>query len=322
MALVDFLGRAIPEDGLIIRHTEVGDFRSCRRRWWFTSHNGLNYTPRVKDAKLSFGSAWHTGLEMLYKAVMAKPDMSIEDRVTVLRSGIALGVAHESLEIHNALGEAMYDSELVAERTKSTTLLYALAEAYVPWAVEVAYPSDKELEVLRVEHRFLLPVGKPETTKTWLAAKLDTIVQWRNLLYIMEHKSASISTRVDDPQFLPLDIQMSLQFYGLLLLTLLSSHTQAVGGGLYNMTRKVNPGGRATAPIFGRNPVDRSLKEIAIIEADLLNDAKEMREAALEPSKRFHNPQIWGGFCTWGCRFRSACEAMQRGENVEQLLEA
>ena len=62
----DSLGKTIPKNAFIIRHTELSDFRNCKRKWFIGTHNGLNLEPVFSDPRLKFGTAWHWMLEQYF----------------------------------------------------------------------------------------------------------------------------------------------------------------------------------------------------------------------------------------------------------------
>jgi|GEM_PF-6157907 len=314
MSIKDSLGNTLPKTALVIRATEISEFRNCRRKWWFSSHNGLNLEPKLRNKKLSEGICWHAGLESYYR--------NDGDFAT----GFDAAFDRETDLMQMVIGDGLFDEEIQRDLQERYNRAIALAELYEQWATTEAYPSDSDLQVIDVEKRLLVPIRNPGTnykTGFWIATKLDAIVQDKtnpNLFYGMEHKYQSKSTRVDNPQHLPLDIQTGVQQY---VLQQYLNHTYGpdciAAGTLYNLTRKQMPGPKVTAPLFGRHLINRSPKELKILIESVWRDGQQMRRAKRLKHERVYNPQQTG-ICTWGCAFRDVCESMNRDEDVELTL--
>ena len=321
----DSLGNKIPKTAVILRHTEVGGFRSCPRKWYLESHNGLNLEPVVKNRKLSEGICWHAGLESHYngEGFTVGFDKAFSEEVEAL-----VEATGESLSTNLALDmEEGFDpeacSELQKEVLERAKLAYTLYEHYQDWAEAEATPSDSEFKVVFTERRFVVPLmtNTGHRSRTWIAAKLDGVVSVGDTYYILEHKYVSKSTRVNDPDHLALDLQMGIQILVLQEYLRANYPGKKVGGAIYNLTRKQLPGPRVKAPLFGRHLVYRTQKELAILADDLYRDSKLMRNTKkLSLPDVMHNPQPWGGICTWGCAFRDVCESVNKAEDYPYLL--
>lgn len=312
----DIFGNEIPENAWVFSHTEFGSFRNCYRNWVLSSRNGLGMEPSTRSPKLSTGTIWHKGMEYLYSGY---------DPIRGLREGYE----EERQRVVDTFG--FVDDETDEEMRKSYELLEAMMVAYEDDRYSLD-PPDDQLEVEAVEERLYLPV----TQDTWLSAKLDGIVQYRGIVASLEHKTLSKSGNVDNPQMLVLDLQMGIQIYALSRLLEAQSRRPNLIGALFNLARKQAPGSRVTKPIFGRHEIRRGPSELKKIEQEIYTDvlfAKKLVEPMHhnQPTdisvdeyivKIPHNPQPWGGYCTWGCAFREVCEAMQRSENWRWLLEA
>ena len=306
----DSLNNRIPKTAMVIRATEVSEFRNCRRKWFYSSHNGLNLEPKMRDKKLSEGICWHAGLESYYRTGDFKP-------------GFDQSFAKEVQVMQRVIGDGIFDPDIQADLEEREQRAYALFEEYRKWADNEAYPPDTAMDIVGVEVRLLVPFRNPagNRTRAWVATRLDGVVKVDGVYYILEHKYQSKSSQVDNPQNLPLDLQMGIQIWA--LQQYLAHHHKSnpiVGGALYNLTRKQMPSPRVKAPLFGRHIVRRSAKELDILLATLYKDSIDMRRTKRDPTERTYNPQPTG-VCTWGCAFRSVCESMNRGEDTKLLLD-
>lgn len=309
--LKDSVGNVIPKTAIILRASELNSFRDCRRRWFLSSHNGLNLEPVMRDKKLSEGICWHGGMESHY----AKGDFSV---------GFEQEFAKELEKMQQVIGAGVYDEVIQADLDERRERAYALFDKYKEWASTEAYPPDNEFEVVGVEKRLLVPIPTPSGTKSraWIAARLDGLVKYEGIYFVLEHKYVSKSTRVDNPEGLELDLQMGAQIWALQsYLNHALPGNPIVGGALYNLTRKQMPSKRVRAPLFGRHLVTRSQKELTLLLHGIHKDSLDMRRCQTHPQERTYNPQKTG-MCSWGCAFRSVCEAMNRGEDVDLLLDS
>lgn len=320
--MIDSLGNKIPKNAFILRHTEVGEFLNCPRKWYFTSQHGLNLTSKTKDTKLRFGTCWHAGLEDYYNLAKKKINLDNNTALSTAKQGIVNSFTLEKERMQQVLGDLFHEELIQDTLEKEITLLNQLIHGFIPWALAEAQPTDKELLVKAVEPRILVRVAK---SNCWLATRLDTVFEYRNQLWIGEHKTTSKSASVNNADHLPLDLQMDLQLWAFSKLVSSNNDTACtVAGALYTLARKQKPGPRVKSPLFGRHLVFRSQLEMTATETDLYWIYRRMRQYLIGKPKYVrgaYNPQPWGGHCTWGCAFNGVCQALKRGEDVKYLLD-
>lgn len=306
----DSLNNYIPKSALIVRATEVSEFRNCRRKWYLSSHNGMNLEPLVTDTKLAEGICWHAGLESYYTC----GDFS---------AGYEKAFAEELEKLRNTIGDGIYDDEIQAQLKKQKERDYAVFEHYKEKAATELWPCDNDFKIVGTEIRIVVPLKneKGNRTTAWIAVRFDGIARIDGAYYILEHKYQSASSNVDNPSNLTLDLQTRIQIWA--LQQYLNYHNRTnprVVGVLYNLTRKQIPGPKVKNPICGRHLVTVSSKEMDIFVKDLRKDIKDIRATIRKPEERTYNPQMYG-VCSWGCAFRSICEAMNKGEDVDLLID-
>jgi len=310
MKLKDSFGNILPENAFIIRHTEVSEFRNCPRKWILTSHNGFNLEPKETHPALRFGSCWHKALEFHYLG---------KDRF----EGFGQAYKEEEEDLYKFLGAGLYEEDMQEKLQTEQDLGIKLLELYPEWAEEQAEPSDKEFKVVDVEKRLLIPIETPDgkPTNGWLAAKLDTVVDKNDMLYVLEHKTRSKTSSVADNPLLPLDLQMGLQVLSLWAISQqITGKQHNMVGALYNLARKQMPGPRVRTPVFGRQEVVRNIKELMLLKNNLYIDLLEMREYVQNVRTDRYNPQPIG-VCRWGCSVKTICEAMVKGENYKDYVD-
>lgn len=318
MDILDCNGRKVPEDAIIIRATEVSQFLNCTRNWYFQSHNGMNLESVRKPQKLRFGTIWHLAMEYLYAG--KDPFKGLED-----------GFKHEEELLQQELSAGLYDPDVQAGINEDKELASALLTAYMQWRNTDADPPDTSFSTYSVEERFVVPIPN---TKAYVAAKLDAILMDKgNGFWVLEHKTRGKSTNVSTPPELQLDLQTGIQLW--VLQKSLKDKGEGlmpavVRGVIYNLARKQMPGARVKSPIFGRHEVHRSKDELLILQEYLEDIAGYIEAYQAFPknddgrpkyNKLRYNPSQFG-ICTWGCPVKDICEAINRGEDVEYLIQA
>lgn len=302
MELLDYYGKPIRKNAYIVRATEVSQFLNCPRHWYFTSHNGLNLESRVRHQKLRFGSVWHLAMEYLYSGKDAF-------------QGLEDGFKHEEKVITETIGAGIYDPEIQAELQQDKDLSKILLQAYLEWRHD-AEPPDTDLSAIAVERRFVIPI---EGTYAYMAVRLDAEMEDRRKgVWIMEHKTRGKSSNVSIPPDLQLDMQTGIQLWALQK----ARPDIVVRGVLYNLARKQAPSNRVKSPIFARHDVERSKRELDILDNYLQQITRNMRQVSAINSveETMYNPNLFG-ICTWGCPVKDVCEAINRGEDYDYLIE-
>lgn len=335
--MTDIYGQRLTKNSYIVRHTEVQQFLTCPRKWMFQSHNGLNLEQKVKNPNLSFGTIWHDVMENYYKAFRSMSPQHRHPEITAERHMEHLIETHMQ-ELQVQFGER-FGMEDAAKATSDADLLRAMFKGYVPWSQNEAEPKDLEFTVLDVERRFIIPISTPAGNRArgaYLAVKLDTVVERNGGLWVLEHKTAGKSTKVDDMPGLGLDMQIALQALALYYLSSLE-YQMPVRGIIYNVARKQMPSSRVKSPLYGRTTVFKTMEELKRVNQYLYEIYRNMlqttklidkfkdrypNEAWRAAEKIPYIPQVYGnGSCIWGCPVRDVCESINRGEDVTDLLE-
>lgn len=326
--IVDSFNRKLPKNAFIIRHTEVGDFLQCQRKWYFTSHNGLNLEPKLRNDKLRIGTVWHKALEAYYLASM---DSAVKNPLNKAQEAMAKALEDDKHELELVLGDEFYTDEVKSKQAKDEEMLYSVLESYPEWANNEADPPDRELGIKRVENRFIVPVYNPDTgkrTQAYLATKTDAIAERNQWLWIIEHKTRGASDKVNDPTGLGIDLQVGLQNMALQQWLTETRTPRNVRGVVYNLARKQKPGPRVKNPIYGRHKLMRDQSELDHMSKFLHMVYRSMRRASAKKEDDWekavfmhYNPQVFGsGYCIWGCPVREICEGLNRGDDIDYLI--
>ena len=314
--MLDSLGNEINRNNAIIfRATEVPVLLDCPRKWYFSSHNGMNLEPKVQDHKLSIGTIWHEALENYYAN-----NMNYQEA----KKAMDECYDKEVEKVHESLGDEIFEEEK-KKLEEGKDILDALLEIYPDWARNTE-PSDAGFEVVAVEERLLMPIGTANGETIYIACKIDGLVKQGDFYWILEHKTRSKSDKVDSPDNLVLDVQMTLQIIctRLYLQQVLGVDSSKLVGVIYNLARKQKPSSRVKNPIFGRHVVRRNRQELMRFLEMFRNYVVPQYRAITNKLSQYYftipyNPQLQGK-CSWGCSFTNPCEAICRGEDVEISL--
>ena len=310
MKLLDYWGSPIKEDAYIVRATEFGQYINCPRNWMFGTHNGLNLEPAKRSPKLRFGTIWHEAMEAIYD-----PGHASGDPFTAIDDAFA----GERQVFEDTLGVEMYDPDLVEQLNQEEQLAKQLLTAYEAWRNSLADPPDSWLNYLGAERRYVIPIADG----IYIAVKYDVeALDPQGGYWVMEHKTRGKSSDVSNPPELELDFQMGIQ-----LLVASYVREEPVRGVLYNLARKQAPSSRVKKDIFGRHKVPRTDKMLGNLKTYVLRMSREMKTATniirgdweYATRRLRYNPQP-NGFCAWGCGVKNICESINRGEDLQYLV--
>lgn len=201
---------------LDISVTERGQFRSCRRRWWYGVIENLQ--PRLSDDfALQFGTGIHDALEAFYKeptlprakraerAVKAFEAWSKREKdLAIDNDAFERVLEHEELGYHMLLGHFDYDQVAPVQLGKPLAVEgIPLPGSRLKPKRPTGYP--KAAEVVRHESgRLLVPIVDPDTkeplvdpdlgTVVFLSMRMDLISQRdspKKGIWITDHKTAT-----------------------------------------------------------------------------------------------------------------------------------
>ena len=243
---------------LITTNSELGSFRTCRKRHWFRYRERL--VPKRKAKPLGVGSATHAGVAAMYQRIqkeqqgilLSRPlsaDELMASALNAMRGKLGEFIAHLSDAMANA--QHPEDIEKLIDESKS---METEAESSVTRFVERFGPDDgMKYVVLAAEHPFEVPLldadGRDGSRISW-AGVMDLVLFDPSLRdYIVgEHKTTSQDALYAD---LRLDLDSQTKGYVYALHGLLKSPPQAwglapiedakVGRVFYNVVRKGGP---------------------------------------------------------------------------------
>lgn len=205
---------------LDISVTERGQFRSCHRRWWLQTIQGLE--PDKPTWPLLFGTGIHAALEQYYlgprtgrKNLTAREEAAIEAFLgwyaetedELEASGASPGELDE-LYSYSELGQDMLESYFLYDQTTDASVGKVLAveghfQRNVPGAPRCGnadYPPEAQPVIDEEAGRILIPIVDPLTKEPiadnipCLTMKMDLLVERatpRKGLWVVDHKTSS-----------------------------------------------------------------------------------------------------------------------------------
>ena len=283
----------------------------------------MNLEPKVKSDKLTFGTAWHSAMEAFYNNLEASRDEQRTLMHDALSTSLTENLASKEAELLHLIIPEVYEErhmEIQKDFKESLDLGYGMIEAFLDWNTETNH--SKGMVLVSTEQRLVIPLGNSDR---FLTTRLDGVVKFGSGYkagshWVLEHKSVSKSTNIFNPMFLPLDLQLGTELLVYNTLAEQEKFEPAIGA-VYTMARKQLPSARVRNPIIASHDVYKSKAELDNLYWQLHELTAEMARAIYNPDLCYHNPQIWGGYCTWGCPFVEACEMMNRDFYYEDYLE-
>jgi len=287
-------------DGSIpVSNSEIQQFKSCRRQWYFGTYRGLGPLRDDLIGPLPFGTRMHTALESYYT-----------DGVVPTETWSEL-VAVDRLKL---VAEERDASELDKEAELGRIML----EGYLEWLEETG--ADSEWDVVSAEQELAVPLLDGKVT---LVGKVDMRVRRKsdgNRLFV-DHKSAANISDVSKTA------SVSEQFLQYLLLEISApdqNNDTYCDGGVYNILRKVKRTGTARPPFYQRIEVHHNklaLRAYWTRVHGVIRDILATREAldrGADPNYVAYPTPTRD--CSWKCKFFAVCGMFDDGSAVEEAI--
>lgn len=332
-----------------IHISDIRSFRSCRRKWHWSSRLGRNLEPAIPYAPFFTGKAIHAALEFYY-VDKVRPEDTIDEYLSTEEEYLA------RLDNLWPMERKKLDDEIHKVRS--------LIDHYFLWQEndELAY-ADRNLEFLEMERKWEVPIDIPVAGKTVhaiLAGRFDGYIRHKptGRHYVFETKTAR---SVDSfTHTIATDQQCTLYQWGAGKVY----DDVPITGTLFNIMSKSQPkraditkNGKMsrnkristtwfhyvralredlglddaqikadygefltvlkqnTGKFFRRHPVERSKHQMEAAVSGLIETASEM----LDPDIPLYASPSWMN-CNF-CLFKGPCIAKDMGGNYNQLLE-
>ncbi len=160
-------------------NTRISDHLRCNRLYYYRHRRG--WVPTKIAMPLVFGSCWHAGQDILWKAVKKGHD----DDVVV---SLAMDAFFELWsEKYNLPGfHDMTDDEVATVGIRNLDTATGMYEGYV----KARRSLIESMELLHVERPFAVPLW-PDDASTMYIGRLDKEVLWNGRVWAVEHKTTT-----------------------------------------------------------------------------------------------------------------------------------
>lgn len=293
-----------------ITNSEMGTFKSCKRKWWLSYYRRLGLIKRDYVGAAPLGSIVHECLELWY----TENTDPLETLARIKEETLNL----TEVDLDDEDAQPVYID--VAAFTKQCDLIEKILEGFVEWSAEEGL--DAGYEVVAIEEKIEIPVDFPKAA-SWesvsLMGKLDVQVRriadgavlnrdWKTVQGLEEGRL------VQHPQF---------KLYALLMKM---RGQEGVLGAQRVMLRKVKRTANSKPPFYGVDEAtytDTALRayhqEVWGVVRDIA-EATDRLDAGESPlSVAYPRPSR---DCSWMCEFRDVCPMFDDGSNAEGMLNA
>jgi hypothetical protein len=277
---------------MILSVSEIAAFLRCRLKWNWQYRVGIQSQaagmPRVN------GILVHAGKEEFYKLPRSK---RTPERMKVAAQK-AIG----------AVTEVPVDSKV---RDLSIAMLVGLAE----WCAGDHDKSDKAIgkRDVKPEWPFCLPITKDRSI--WVRGKVDEIFEpsiYTRVLAMDETKTKG------NISFDMLDLNAQMSCY---LWAMNKQFPRDERGRKYRryiawrtVCRRQMPTSRVSAPLFGREMIERNPDELRMWLIDTRRTIRDMMDAAIYPTKTDQ--------CRWDCDFYKLCLVRSNKQDLRDIIQS
>lgn len=287
---------------LKVSNSDIGTFKSCRRKWYLGSFIGLRDRHEPVMGPLHLGTRVHSALERYYAYGHDLEEAYVEIAEYELKTLIDSGVVFD-------------------ERAwrKETELGRIMLTGYIEWLAETG--ADMNLEVLGVEEKLSHDM-EIAGEKVRLVGKMDLRVKdthtGQNL--IMDWKTTNNFTRLTD------DILMNEQLLTYMLLERLNykeGDHQFLQGAVFMMLRKVTRGPRSKPPYYERVEIHHRKRRLLSFHTrlvgtltDYIRVVKHLDEGVDHKLVAYPTP---GQHCNY-CPFKHVCDMAEDNTDISDMV--
>jgi hypothetical protein len=187
-------------------------FKSCRRRWDWSSDLRQGYKPIDTPQPLYFGQAVHAGLERVYDPRSWK--LFINPATSWIVRAQALNAFREAIAEHKTrylrlTGREALDEEQLVTWNEELDLGIGMLTNYFDWAL-----LHDHFEPIATEIKFRVPIYDEQGVQiAWYQGRIDVIVRdYDGFYWEMDHKTTS--RWQEEMTYLELDEQRSSYLWG------------------------------------------------------------------------------------------------------------
>ena len=162
----------IPENSCY-DNSMLDSFRTCNRKFFF--QHVRHWKPVKASIHLGFGSAWHGGMDVLWS--QAKSSLTNKEIIEL--------AFKEFMKIWLEADLPLDDEMLLLYYPKTPGRAREMMEFYLERYRESFL---KECEIIAIEEAFIIPLSDEDTLMYYMG-RWDKIYEYRNRIYITDHKT-------------------------------------------------------------------------------------------------------------------------------------
>jgi hypothetical protein len=287
-----------------IHTTDLSTWKRCRRQWAISELARIR--PVKKNLNFLLGSAIHKALEVWHEtrsttAALEAFHAYVEEDTRSLREDTPWLYAEQEAEIleNIDLGVTMLDGYFTTYDIEEFKVARTKADGYL------------------LEVDFLVPILKPDgkPLKDFMyMGTIDGIIVDQYGYWLLEHKTTAYTSA----DYLRLSDQNVM--YLAHVQTKYPKITPKLRGVYYNFLRKKKPSARIKSPLFFRERIYRNQHEIDSAVSSIYYIARDMTAASKDPNHLCYPTATKD--CSWDCSYKTICQAMNDGTDVQSILEA
>lgn len=284
-----------PDEPLIVSTSEISQFLRCRLQWNWDKRVGLR-SKKVSMPRVN-GILVHAAKEELFQ--LERAERTPETMITAAK-------------------RAFKKVKEVPITSKDRELANAMLGGYVRWIRGHHEHSDRAIGKRRVipEWQFVLPLV--EDGSVLVRGKIDELFEptiYRRVLAMDETKTKNaISFDMMD-----MDAQLTTYLWSMWKASETGDLPKPFRNRRYDrfiawrtVLRRQMPGPRVKAPLFAREPIERTPEELIMWERDTLRVVRDMLDAAIYPTKRES--------CRYDCDFYELCLARGNKHDLKAII--
>lgn len=180
----------------IIDYSALSTYIECPRKFLFNYM--MHLSSLKKNLNLVFGSAWHYGLEKVYKEIKTRDEKKLP-----------LLTPQEATVISTKAFQALWQAEEAPEEWPNEDAIFPKSpghatNVYYEYWKEFLEEDNKEWQVIGIEEPFFIDLSKIKSGLPSYIGRMDLILQNREkpqIIKIIDHKSAKMVTKITNTSY-------------------------------------------------------------------------------------------------------------------------
>lgn len=164
----------------IVDNTMISDHRTCDRYFYYRHVRGFN--PESKSPALSFGSAWHEAMDIVWKILSKNKDAETSKVAELAYRSWEDNWTSDGLPGLNEMSGEMDDRFKMRNPSTALEMIYSY--------IEKRRHFISQCELIAIEQPFAVPLDPSDKSLVYVG-RLDKVVKHEGEIKIIEHKTSS-----------------------------------------------------------------------------------------------------------------------------------